>query len=114
MKKELIICIVNDGFSDMVMDAARSGGAKGGTIINARGSARAEAEKKYKISIHEDKDIVLIVADLDVKDDIMHSLYQKVGLNSDAHGIIFTLPVDDTVGFKNDTPLEHQDLTDAD
>lgn len=112
MKKELIVCIVNDGFSDMAMDAARQGGATGGTIINARGSARAEAEKKYKISIHEDKDIVLIVANLDVKDDIMHSLYQRVGLNTPAHGIVFTVPIDDTVGFKDDTPLEHQDLTD--
>ena len=112
MKKELIVCIVNDGFSDMVMDAARQGGATGGTIINARGSARAEAEKKYKINIHEDKDIVLIVANIDVKDDIMHSLYQRVGLNTAAHGIVFTVPIDDTVGFKDDTPLEHQDLTD--
>ena len=112
MKKELIICIVNDGFSDTAMDAARQGGATGGTIINARGSARAEAEKKYKVSIHEDKDIVLIVADIDAKDNIMHSLYQKVGLNSDAHGIIFTVPVDDTVGFRNNSVLEHQDLSD--
>ena len=42
----------------------------------------------------------------------MHSLYQRVGLNTQAHGIVFTVPIDDTVGFKDDTPLEHQDLTD--
>ncbi|MCR5646790.1 MAG: hypothetical protein K6F81_00725 [Acholeplasmatales bacterium] len=113
MKQELIFCIVNNGFSDMVMDAAREGGAKGGTIINARGSARAEAEKKYKVSIHDDKDIILIVADEDCKEKILHSLYQKAGLNTAAHGLTFTMPIDDSVGFNNNI-MAHQDLTDQD
>ena len=44
-KHEVIICIVNSGFSDEVMDAAREFGARGGTVIRARGTANAEAEK---------------------------------------------------------------------
>jgi hypothetical protein len=112
MKQELILCIVNNGFSDVVMDAAREGGARGGTIINARGSARAEAEKKYKLSIHDDKDIVLIVAEEDCKEKIIRALYHKVGLNTPAHGLTFTMPIDDSIGFNNNI-LEHQDLTDS-
>ena len=41
---ELILCIVNTGFSDAVMEAARACGAGGGTVIHARGTANKEAE----------------------------------------------------------------------
>ena len=40
---EVIICIVNNGFSDTVMDAAKSAGARGGTVMSARGTADKEA-----------------------------------------------------------------------
>ena len=40
---EVIFCIVNAGFSDSVMDAAREFGARGGTVIRARVTANAEA-----------------------------------------------------------------------
>lgn len=99
MTGELIVCIVNSGFADLAMDSARVAGARGGTIINARGAARPEAEKKYKVSIHTDKDLLFIVAEENVKDDILHSLYSSVGLNQEAQGFIFTMPVDDAVGF---------------
>ena len=42
-KHELIVCIVNAGFSQNVMEAARAAGAQGGTVIRARGSANPEA-----------------------------------------------------------------------
>ena len=41
---EVILCIVNSGFSDAVMDAAKEFGARGGTVIHARGTANTEAE----------------------------------------------------------------------
>ena len=113
MEQELIVCIVNSGFADAVMDAARTAGARGGTIINGRGAARAEAEKKYSVTIHQDKDIVLIVSQVSLKESLLHHLYNAIGLNTDAQGFIFAVPVDDVVGFKNGHE-EHQDLSDAD
>ena len=41
---EVIFCIVNTGFSETVMEAAKDAGARGGTILNARGTANMEAE----------------------------------------------------------------------
>ena len=38
---EVIFCIVNAGFSDAVMDAAKEFGARGGTVIRARGTANS-------------------------------------------------------------------------
>ena len=57
---ELIFCVVNTGFSGTVMDAARSAGATGGTILRGRGSAGKEAEDFFHIQIEPEKEIVMI------------------------------------------------------
>ena len=100
-KFELIVTIVNQGFADSVMDAARACGAKGGTILNARGTARQEAENKFDILIHPEKEIVLILARTDIKDAILHAIYKEVGLDTPGQGIAFSTPVDDTIGVDN-------------
>lgn len=102
-KFEAIICIVNSGFSEAVMDAARECGARGGTVINARGTAKEETEKLFNISIHPEKEIVLILAPVDIKEAILHAIYQQVGLNSEGQGIAFSLPVDEVVGISTGT-----------
>jgi nitrogen regulatory protein PII len=100
---EAILCIVNDGFSETVMDAAKKVGARGGTIINARGTAGKEAENFFGISVQEEKEIVLILTEKNNRDAILSALYDEVGLNSAGQGIAFSLPVDGVVGL---TPIE--------
>ncbi len=95
---QLVLCIVNSGFSEEVMSAARECGATGGTIINARGTVREEALEKFDFEITPEKEIVLILVKNDIKEDVLHNLYQKVGLNSPGSGIAFALPVDEVVG----------------
>lgn len=95
---EVIMCVVNAGFSEAVMDAAREHGARGGTVIHARGTANSEAEKLFNISIQPEKEIVLIIVESEVKEQVLHGLYQKVGLQSAGQGIAFSLPVEDAVG----------------
>ena len=95
---EVIFCIVNAGFTDEVMDAAREYGAKGGTVIRARGTANAEAEKLFGISIQPEKEIVMILVDSAIKEDILHALYKAVGLQTPGQGIAFSLPVESVVG----------------
>ena len=48
---EVIVCIVNAGFSEVVMDAAKEYGARGGTVVFARGTASKEAESFFKIAV---------------------------------------------------------------
>lgn len=95
---ELIICIVNSGFSDAVMDAAHQYGAKGGTVISARGTANKEAEAFFRITIQPEKDIIMLVVPKAIRDGILHALYHAVGLNTPGHGIAFSLPVENAVG----------------
>ena len=97
-KHEVIFCIVNAGFTDDVMDAAREYGARGGTVIRARGTANAEAEKMFNIAIQPEKEIVMILVPVEIKDDVLHAIYQKAGLKTPGQGIAFTMPVDAAVG----------------
>ncbi len=100
-KHEVILCIINSGFSDAVMDAARELGAGGGTVINARGTAAPEAEKLFNITIQPEKEIVMIVVKKEIKDDVLRALYKKVGLETPGQGIAFSLPVTDVAGIKD-------------
>ena len=95
---EMIVCIVNTGFSDAVMSAARECGARGGTVLHARGTANPEAEHFFKITIQPEKEVVMILVPSDIKDAVLHAIYKQVGLNTPGQGIAFTLPVDEAVG----------------
>lgn len=103
---ELIICIVNAGFSDVVMSAARECGARGGTVINARGTAKEEAEKTFGIVIEPDKEIVIILVENKIKEPILHAIYKQAGLNTPGQGIAFSLPVDDVIGISKKVKKE--------
>lgn len=95
---ELIMCIVNKGFSETVMAAAKDAGARGGTILSGRGTANKEAESFFHIAIQPEKEVVMILVDIKIKDSVLHALYQKAGLDTMGQGIAFSLPVDNVVG----------------
>ncbi len=95
---EAVFCIVNSGFSELVMDAAKEVGARGGTVLHARGTANKESEQFFHINIQPDKEIVMILVPSEIKDDVLHSIYRQAGLKSEGQGIAFSLPVDDVVG----------------
>lgn len=102
MKKgyKCIMAIVNDGYSELAMETAKACGAKGGTIIEARGTASKEAEKFFNVSIQPEKEIVMILAKNELVDGILKGLYSAVGTSTSAQGIAFALPVDEVVGLK--------------
>ena len=99
---ECIICIVNSGYSENVMEAAREAGAGGGTVINARGTATKDAEKFFGITVHPEKEMVMILVSSEQRDKVLHALYKNVGLETKGQGIAFALPVDAVVGIQND------------
>lgn len=95
---QVIFCIVNAGFTDAAMDFAREAGAKGGTIMHARGTANLGAEKMFGITVQPEKEIVMIIVEDSVRDDVMHALYRGVGQKTEAQGIAFCMPVDGVAG----------------
>ena len=98
---EAIFCIVNSGYSEAVMDAAKKFGARGGTVINARGTASKEAETFFHITIEPEKEIVMILVPSLIKDNILKALYDEVGLETAGQGIAFSMPVDGVVGISS-------------
>lgn len=106
MNYELIVCIVNAGFSELVMDAAKEVGARGGTVIHAKGTANKDAEKYFKITIQPEKEIVLILVSQEIKDKVLHAVYQSAGLKTDGQGIAFSMPVDNVVGISSSSSAQ--------
>lgn len=99
---ELIMVIVNSGYSGLVMEAATEAGARGGTVLHAHGTTNKAAEEFFHISLQHEKDTVLLVVPANIKDNVLHSVYQKAGLSSEGQGIAFSITVNDVVGLKTD------------
>lgn len=97
---ELIIAIANQGYTNMIMDAARTAGAYGGTVIHAKGTGMQTAEKFLGVSLAAEKEIILIVTKTELKNPIMQAIMKDAGLDSKAKSIVFSLPVTDTAGLR--------------
>ena len=106
MDFELIVVIVNANYSEIAMDAARDEGARGGTIVHARGTGTKAMEEKYGIIITPEKDMILILVSKKIRDKVLNAVYKAVGLATDGQGIAFSLPVNDVVGLKFDSTEE--------
>jgi nitrogen regulatory protein PII len=96
---ELIMIIANQGATDQVMDAARSAGARGGTVIHGLGTGSKNAEKFYKVSIAAEKEVILIVSAASQKASIMKAIIEQAGPDTKAGAIAFSLPVSELAGF---------------
>ena len=95
---EVIFAIVNEGYAEDVMDVAREQGARGGTILNARGVTRQDAADFFGINLNIEKEIVMMVVKKDIKDNILNAIYKEMGMAKKAKGIAFSLPVSDVAG----------------
>jgi len=99
---DLIITIVNRGYSDEVIDSANEAGASGGTVISARGQGHEGAIKFFGISVQDEKEIIMILSSRDKKVSIMQAISKAHGLNTNASGIVFSLPAENAAGLSND------------
>jgi hypothetical protein len=95
---DLIISVVNQGYSDEFMNTARAAGATGGTVLNARGQAHEGAVKFFGISVQDEKEIIIMLTSREKKIPIMRAVSEAHGLNSNAQGIVFSLPVENVLG----------------
>ena len=95
---EVIFAIVNSGFAEEAMEVARANGARGGTIINARGVAREDAAAFFGITVHAEKEMLMMVVEKTIRDDVLNALYKEMGMGKKAQGIAFSLPVSDVAG----------------
>ena len=91
---EMIFVIVNSGFADDVMAAARKAGAHGGTVLNARGTGKQEDVKFFGITIVPEKEILLIIAEKEKSAAILDTIRALDCFSTPGSGICFSSDVD--------------------
>ena len=95
---EVVFAVVNSGYADDVMAVAREKGVRGGTILNARGVVNADAAAFFGITLHADKEILMMVVEKQIRDEVLNAIYKEMGMAKKARGIAFSLPVSDVAG----------------
>lgn len=102
MKYAMIAAVVNQGYCDDVVSAARAAGARGGSVLHSRSVGEEEAMRVWGLSVQEEKEIVLIVSTVEEKHTIMQAISDKCGVRTDAAGIVLSLPIDNVIGLSED------------
>ena len=91
---------VGAGYSDDVVSAARTAGARGGTVMRGRRQSSEPASRHFGISMQEEQDFVMIIAPHEKKSEIMTAICNCCGLKTPAHGVVISLPVDEAMGLE--------------
>lgn len=96
----VIVALVNQGNSEEVVSLAKRLGATGGTVVNARRTGIADAVNFLGLPIQEEKELVAILVSREILKPITDALNTSFGLDTPAHGMILSLPVDSVVGLR--------------
>lgn len=99
-KMELVIAICSVGYSEIAMDAAKEAGARGGTVTHARGTTSQVAEKRFGVYVTPDKEMILTVVPTKIRDKVLNAIYAAVSQGQPGNCVVFSLPVENTVGIK--------------
>ncbi len=91
---QLITVIVNSGYGDDVMEAARKAGAHGGTIFSARGTGTEEDVKFFGITLVPEKDMLLIAGENEKADAILKAISEVPILNQPGGGIAYCMNIE--------------------
>ena len=97
-KYELVIAVVEHGWRDQVMEAAKEANATGGTVLHARSLHEDDATSFLGIRLQGEKDIVVILSVYENYKQIMHEINMAAGPQTEAKGLIFSMPVDEFIG----------------
>lgn len=94
----MITAILNRGFSNEAMKVAKEAGARGGTVIHSRQVIDEEDTGFWGISMQEEKEMLLIITEVENKLAIMKAITEQFGMHSEAKGIVVSMPIDTVMG----------------
>ena len=99
-KYTLIWISVAAGYGDDVVETAREIGVGGSTMLKGKRCGSEYAAEYLGITLQAEQDFVLIVIPKEKKADIMRTIGERYGLNTDAHGLVIAMPIDDIIGLR--------------
>lgn len=94
-----IYVIVDNGKAESVIEAAKKGGARGGTVLNVRDSNIDEENKQLLMIGKPEKDFVLIVADNNETNSITSSIKEDLQIEDPINGLIYVQDINEAFGF---------------
>jgi nitrogen regulatory protein PII len=106
MQLKLIVAFVNDDKTDIVIDAARAGGATGDTVITSvRGEGLKPGRTFFGLDLAARRNVVLfLVAEARARD-ILERIRDAGHMDSEhGSGIAFQVPIEDAVGLTTQLP----------
>lgn len=95
MTYQMINVIVNKGYAEDAMAAARKAGAGGGTIIGARGTAKEGDAAFFGMKIVPEKEMLIILVPSDKKCDVLGAIRELPCFAEAGSGIIFCNEAED-------------------
>jgi len=98
IKFDMIITIMNQGYSNKILQITKEIGVGGATFIKGRGAGIHETNSVMGINILPEKEIVIILVNVEDKKRLMQAICEKAGLNTESHGLCFSIPVEDWSG----------------
>ena len=94
----LIVTIVNQGYADKVIDAAKSCGTEGATILKARGTGIHESNTFMGINIQPEKEVVLMIVKKQIRKKVMRAILKQADVAAEGNGLTFALPLGEIAG----------------
>lgn len=106
---EMIVAMINRGYSDFVIDASRDAGATGATVLYGRSSIKKDDDFLNGVPIQSEKEIILILVKKSLRKKVMQEISNRTHLQEKGNGVCFCLPVSQVMGL---TPFEKKSLKD--
>lgn len=106
---EMIVAMINRGYSDFVIDASRDAGATGATVLYGRSSIKKDDDFLNGVPIQSEKEIILILVKKSLRKKVMQEISRRTHLQEKGNGVCFCLPVSSVMGL---TPFEKKSLKD--
>jgi len=106
MKFKLIMVMVQDEQTDDIIEAARSSGATGCTVVtNARGEGLEPTPTFFGLSLTGQRDLVLLLVEEHLSRSILETI-DRIGHFDDEHGtgVALQLDIEDAVGLRSQIP----------
>lgn len=112
MHFKLIIVFVDDDKTDLVLDTARQGGAKGATVINNdRGQGMKQSKTFFGLTLEAQRDVVLMLVEEHLSRFIMEKIATVADFdNTPGTGIAIQIDVEDAIGVMHQVEVLQQEL----
>ena len=97
-RNSLILVMLNQGYTDAVMETAKKAGARGGTIVRGRWAADDGMDQQFQgMGQQAEKEILYIVVPREIRNGVMEAINEKHGVQTEAGALVCALGIDQMV-----------------